>query len=149
MDIAQNTSSVLASSFAQIGNGFTAMTDAMLEGFKNMLVQMAAELAANAVVFGILNLFSGGAATTFAKGFTGLSGLLLGHATGGSVSGGEASIIGERRAEVFVPRGPGLIDPTAGATGPGITIIVRNPAEAQSTARALRKDARQRNTGLY
>ena len=149
VDIAQNTSSVLASSFAQIGNGFTAMTDAMLEGFKNMLVQMASELAANAVVFGILNLFSGGAATTFAKGFTGLSGLLLGHATGGSVSGGEASIIGERRAEVFVPRGPGRIDPTAGATGPGITIIVRNPAEAQSTARALRKDARQRNTGLY
>lgn len=148
VDIAQNTSSVLANSFAQIGDGFQAMADSMLAGFKNMLAQMAAELAANAVVFGVLNLFSGGAASTFAKGFGGLSGLILGHATGGSVGGGETSIVGERRAELFVPRSSGRVEPVA-SSGPGITIIVRNPAEAQSTARALRKDARQRNTGLY
>lgn len=148
VDIAQNTSSVLANSFAQIGDGFQAMADSMLAGFRNMLIQMAAEVAANAVVFGVLNLFSGGAASTFAKGFGGLSGLLMGHATGGLVAGGEASIVGERRAEVFIPRSSGRVEPVA-SSGPGITIIVRNPAEAQSTARALRKDARQRNTGLY
>lgn len=148
VDMAQSTSNVLSSSFAQIGDGFQAMADSMLAGFKNMLAQMAAELAANAVVFGVLNLFSGGAASTFAKGFSGLSGLILGHATGGSVGGGETSIVGERRAELFVPRSSGRVEPVA-SSGPGITIIVRNPAEAQSTARALRKDARQRNTGLY
>ena len=148
VDLAQSSASVLSSSFAQISEGFGAMTDAMLSGFKNMMIQMAAEVAANAVVFGVLNLFSGGAAGTFAKGFSGLSGLLMGHATGGGVGGGEASIIGERRAEIFVPRSAGRIEPTATGAGQQITIIVRNPAEAQSTARALRKDARQRNTGL-
>lgn len=148
VDLAQSSSSVLAQSFAQIGDGFGAMTDAMLAGFKNMMIQMAAEVAANAVVFGVLNLFSGGAAGTFAKGFSGLSGLLMGHAMGGGVGSGEASIIGERRAEIFVPRSSGRIEPTATSANQSITIVVRNPAEAQSTARALRRDARQRNTGL-
>ena len=148
VDLAQSSSAVLAQSFAQIGEGFGAMTDTMLSGFKNMMIQMVAELAANAVIFGVLNLFSGGAAGTFAKGFTGLSGLLMGHATGGYVGGGEASIVGERRSEIFVPRSAGRIEPTTAGAGQSITIIVRNPAEAQSTARALRKDARQRNTGL-
>ncbi|MBK9580291.1 MAG: tape measure protein [Fibrobacteres bacterium] len=148
VDLAQSSSAVLAQSFAQIGEGFGAMADAMLSGFKNMMIQMAAEVAANAIVFGVLNLFSGGAAGTFAKGFTGLSGLLMGHATGGYVGGGEASIVGERRSEIFVPRSAGRIEPTTTSAGQSITIIVRNPAEAQSTARALRKDARQRNTGI-
>lgn len=148
IDLAQSSSAALAQSFAQIGEGFGAMADAMLSGFKNMMIQMAAEVAANAVVFGVLNLFSGGAAGTFAKGFSGLSGLLMGHATGGYVGGGEASIVGERRSEIFVPRSAGRIEPTTAGAGQSITIIVRNPAEAQSTARALRRDARQRNTGL-
>ena len=148
VDLAQSSSAVLAQSFAQIGDGFGAMTDAMLTGFKNMMIQMAAEVAANAVVFGILNLFSGGAAGTFAKGFSGLSGLLMGHATGGYVGGGEASIVGERRSEIFVPRSAGRIEPTTTGAGQSITIIVRNPAEAVSTERALRRDKRQRNTGL-
>ena len=148
VDLAQSSSSVLAQSFAQISEGFGAMTDAMLSGFKNMMIQMAAEVAANAVVFGVLNLFSGGAAGTFAKGFSGLSGLLMGHATGGYVGGGEASIVGERRSEIFVPRSAGRIEPTTTGAGQSITIIVRNPAEAVSTERALRRDKRQRNTGL-
>ena len=147
-DIAQNSAGVLTQSFMQIENGFASMGSAILDGFKNMLIQMAAEVAANAIVFGALTLMSPASAGVFAKGFGGLSGLLMGHATGGGVGSGEASIIGERRAEVFVPRSAGRIEPTTSGSGQNITIIVRNPAEAQSTARALRRDERQRNTGL-
>lgn len=147
-DIAQNSAGVLTQSFMQIENGFASMGSAILDGFKNMLIQMAAEVAANAIVFGALTLMSPASAGVFAKGFGGLSGLLMGHATGGGVGSGEASIIGERRAEIFVPRSAGRIEPTASGSGQNITIIVRNPAEAQSTARALRRDERQRNTGL-
>lgn len=147
-DIAQNSAGVLTQSFMQIENGFASMGSAILDGFKNMLIQMAAEVAANAIVFGALTLMSPASAGVFAKGFGGLSGLLMGHATGGGVGSGEASIIGERRAEIFVPRSSGRIEPTASGSGQNITIIVRNPAEAQSTARALRRDERQRNTGL-
>jgi len=147
-DIAQNSAGVLTQSFMQIENGFASMGSAILDGFKNMLIQMAAEVAANAIVFGALTLMSPASAGVFAKGFGGLSGLLMGHATGGGVGSGEASIIGERRAEIFVPRSSGRIEPTASGSGQNITIVVRNPAEAQSTARALRRDERQRNTGL-
>jgi tape measure domain-containing protein len=147
-DIAQNSAGVLTQSFMQIENGFASMSSAIRDGFKNMLIQMAAEVAANAIVFGALTLMSPASAGVFAKGFGGLSGLLMGHATGGGVGSGEASIIGERRAEIFVPRSSGRIEPTASGSGQNITIIVRNPAEAQSTARALRRDERQRNTGL-
>lgn len=142
-----DASSVLSSSFAEIGNGFQAMTDAMVEGFKTMLIRMAAELAANAAIFGILNLFSGGIAGSFASSLGGLSGLILGRATGGSLDAGEAAVVGERRAEIFIPRGPGRVEPVA-SSGPGITIVVQNPAEARSLVRDLDRDQRNRRTGL-
>ena len=147
-DIAQNSAGVLTQSFMQIENGFASMGSAILDGFKNMLIQMAAEVAANAIVFGALTLMSPASAGVFAKGFGGLSGLLMGHATGGGGGSGGASVIWERRGGVFVPRSAGRIEPTTSGSGQNITIIVRNPAEAQSTARALRRDERQRNTGL-
>lgn len=142
-----DASSVLSSSFMEIGNGFQAMTDAMVEGFKTMLTRMAAELAANAAIFGVLNLFSGGIAGSFASSLGGISGLILGRATGGSLDAGEAAVVGERRAEIFVPRGPGRVEPVA-SSGPGITIVVQNPAEARSLVRDLDRDKRNRRTGL-
>ena len=75
----------------QIGNRFAgAMSGAIMQmagsnkksfqiiadAFKNMLIQMAAEMAAKAAIFGILNIATGGAFGLFQKGKGGGSGLM-------------------------------------------------------------------------
>lgn len=73
LSIATASSSVLSNALLSEQNFF----DATVEGFRNMLKQMLAELAANAAIFGVLNVFSGGTASAFAGGLGGLSGLVL------------------------------------------------------------------------
>jgi hypothetical protein len=71
----------------------------------------------------------------------------LGFASGGMPPVGAPSVVGERRPEVFVPRGPGHVQPTTGS-GTTINITVSNPAEARSTVRQLQREERTRKTGL-
>ena len=59
--IAGGMEGVFANAFMNIGKKGHDLFDDLLEGFKMMLIQMAAEMAAKAVVFGLFNMFSGGA----------------------------------------------------------------------------------------
>ena len=95
---------------ADMLNGELTMSS-FADSFKQMLVSMAAELAANAAIFALLSVVLGGSAGVFAAGLSGVSGLLMGaRATGGSsLSGGSSLIVGEHRAERFAPTTPGQI----------------------------------------
>lgn len=147
--MANSASGVLADSFLKIGDGVDDMMGAMVDGFSQMLARMVAELAANALIFGFLSAVAPGAAGGFQKGLGGLSGLFLGggKAAGGLPDVGVPELVGERRAELIIPRGPTRVEPTAGG-GDVYHINVTNPAEARSLVRSLREDKRRRNTGV-
>ncbi len=82
---------------------------ATVQGFKNMLSQMLAEMVAKAAIFQILNWVSGG---TFGQSQGGFTSFLFGsRASGGPVNEGQPYVVGERGPEVFVPHGNGDIIP--------------------------------------
>ena len=96
----------------EIKTGFEDGLDGMLDSFKNLLIDLAAEYAAS----GILELVAG------KDGQSGLLGAALGglgslfgfggaRASGGSVGGGRAYLIGERGPELFVPGTSGTVVP--------------------------------------
>lgn len=91
--------------------------ESFTEGFRNMLEQMAVEMAAKAAVFSIFSAFGGGGL------LGGLSSFVFGaRAAGGAVAGGMPYTVGENRRETFVPDGPGRIAPTGGGA---VTINVQ------------------------
>lgn len=116
----------------------SALYDAFSERFTDRLIDSLASLSAN----GLMALFTGGGSTSG----MGLASL-LGFAGGGSPPVGSPSIVGERRAEMIIPRGPSRVEPTSGR-GDTYHITVSNPAEARSMVRSLRNDERKRNTGV-
>ena len=144
--IAQGASSVLAESFMQISDGVDAFGESIVNGFASMLSRMAAELAANAALVGFLSLINPGAAASFAGGLGGLSGLVLGRATGGPVEGG-AVMYNERREEAIIQRGPARVEPVASG-GDTIIIQVQNPAQAASLQRELQSERRLGKRGI-
>jgi hypothetical protein len=93
--------SVFDTLFGNIDKGFKGV----LEGFKQMLIQMVKEMAAKAAVFAILSLISGGsgalakAATTATEG--GLWKNILPHYASGGISGGGLSVVGENGPELL------------------------------------------------
>ena len=143
MNYANQLEGVLSSSFASALRDGTNLWSSLGEGFKNMLIEMAAQMAARAAIFGLFDMFTGGA---FGAATGGLSNYVF-RAGGGPYEAGDNLITQERRAEAIIPRGPGRVAPTAKG-GDTINIIVQNPAQAYSTARQLRKDQRSRNTGI-
>jgi hypothetical protein len=91
----------LLSVVEQSGNSFA--------NIEKMFSQMVKKMAIKGVVMGALNLISGG---TFAAGFMGSLGFKLpGKAGGGDVEKGVPYLVGERRAEIFVPDQAGKILP--------------------------------------
>ena len=78
----------IAQSFAPLQSTLQSFSSSLLAGqatmasfgesFKAMIIGMVAEVTANAAIFGILNIFSGGAAGSFLGGLSGLSSLVLG-----------------------------------------------------------------------
>lgn len=132
----------MAARNAEMEDSWTKTFQGIGLAFSTMLTKMLEEMAVKAAVFAAFNLFSGGQLQLG-------GGLMkfLGFASGGMPPEGAPSIVGERRPEVFIPRGPGHVQPTTG-TGTTINITVSNPAEARSVARQLQREERTRKTGL-
>lgn len=143
MSYATQMEGVMSSAFYNSLMNGQSLWDGLAEGFANMLAQMAAQMAARAAIFGLFDMFTGGA---FGAAAGGLSNYVF-RAGGGPYEAGDNLVTQERRAEAIIPRGPGRVAPTA-KSGDTINIIVQNPAQAYSTARQLRKDKRSRNTGI-
>lgn len=116
----------------------SALYDAFSERFTDRLIDSLASISAN----GLMGLLTGGGSTAGQGVFS-----LLGFAGGGAPPVGSPSIVGERRAEMIIPRGPSRVEPTSGR-GDTINITVSNPAEARSLVRSLKTDERRRNTGV-
>jgi hypothetical protein len=140
--IAADMKGAFASAYTDIWtNGrdaFSALYDAFSEQFTTRVIDSLASLSAN----GLMALLSGGASAP-AGGILGL----LGFAGGGNPPEGSPVMVGERRAEMFIPRGPGRIDPTAGA-GQTINITVSNVAQAATLKRRLEREDRRGNRGV-
>ena len=116
----------------------SALYDAFSERFTDRLIDSLASLSAN----GLMALLTGGGSTAGQGVFS-----LLGFAGGGTPPVGSPSIVGERRAEMIIPRGPSRVEPTSGR-GDTFYVTVSNPAEARSLVRSLKTDERRRNTGV-
>lgn len=139
-------------------NGFRGFFSSVLQGFRDLGRQIAAEFLRiqlmKALLWGVGQLFGGGARADLASG-------LRARADGGPVDRNRAYLVGERGPELFVPQGGGTIVPTretaqmlpalAGAGGTHITINVSTPnpgafrrSESQITALAFARAARAR-----
>jgi hypothetical protein len=59
------------------------------------------------------------------------------RAEGGSVSAGKSYVVGERGAEMFVPRSSGTIVPNGGMGGSTFNITVNGAIDAEGTARTI------------
>ncbi|HEY3281389.1 MAG TPA: tape measure protein [Armatimonadota bacterium] len=101
----QDMQAIFAQGFLNIGKGAKGMFSTLLGGFKDMILQIIAEVAAKKVV-GFLG---------------GLFGIPL-MAEGGTLARGQAAIVGERGPELFLPRNSGTIIPNEQLTGTSVTI---------------------------
>lgn len=117
---------------------FSSLYDAFSEKFTNRAIDALANLSEN-LLFSAMGAPPGGG--------TGILSL-LGFASGGSPPVGQPVEVGERRREVFIPQGPGRIQPTAGGGNTYNNITVSNPTEARSLLRGIKGDERKRNTGI-
>jgi len=116
---------------------FSSLYDAFSEKFTSRAIDALANLSAN-FLFSSMGAPPGGG--------TGILSL-LGFASGGTPPVGQPIEVGERRREVFIPQGPGRIQPTEGG-GNTYNITVSNPTEARSLLRGIKSDERRRNTGI-
>lgn len=101
----------------------------MLEGFTQTLRKMASEAAA-AKIFESIGGAASGASNPFIAGI-GQFFSLASRATGGPLAAGQASIVGEREPEVFIPKTAGNIVPISQLAG-NITVNVTPPAGRSS-----------------
>ncbi len=137
-DMKNAFSSAYADIWANGRDAFSALYDAFSEQFTSRVIDSLASLSSN----GLMALLTGGASAP-AGGILGM----LGFAGGGNPPEGSPVMVGERRAEMFIPRGPGRIDPTAGS-GSVVNITVSNVAQAATLKRRLEREDRRGNRGV-
>jgi hypothetical protein len=91
------------------------------------------------VVGAIQSLISLVANNSAVKGISGAINSAFGgfRANGGSVSAGKSYVVGERGAEMFVPRSSGTIVPNGGMGGSTFNITVNGAIDAEGTARTI------------
>lgn len=137
-------------------NGFKGFFDSVVDGFRDLARQIAAEFLRiqlmKALLWGVGQLFGGGVKADFRNAIPGL-------ATGGSAFAGEPYIVGERGPELFVPNVNGSIVRTdekgslspAMAGGPNIVVNLQVPnysafkrSEAQLAAQVFARAGRAR-----
>lgn len=112
--------STLVDGFARAGNVLErGLASAIRRGslgfddLKRVALQTMNEIAAQALNSGLANMLGGSRGGGLSSLFSGVVGSLLGlpgRATGGPVSPGQAYLVGERGAEVFVPTTSGRIE---------------------------------------
>lgn len=146
--------SAFSTAFSQTMNNGRNLFGALADSFKNMLLQMAAEMAAKAAVFGLLQMITGGgagAALGGKEGPTSLLGFMFGggKAYGGDMQGGKSYLVGERGPE-WVSMGANARATPAGAVN--ITINaggISDPSKlADMVSRAIREKDRKRLSGV-
>jgi hypothetical protein len=108
--IVGSLSSAFGEMFTSISSGSKTAFEDMAKAFARSLQQMAAQMAAKAATFAILNLITGGSMTA-AKGGMGLLKFVTGSfANGTNFAPGGLSLVGERGPElVNLPRGSQVI----------------------------------------
>jgi hypothetical protein len=100
-DLIGGLQNVFSSLFSHIDEGWAGI----LKGFKEMLTKMVEELAEKAVIFGILNLLSGGSGTLASTATDALSKFHW-FAEGTSYAPGGLAMVGEKGPELInLPRG--------------------------------------------
>ena len=106
--MAEGVKSTFTQAFTDIQNGFGAMVRSIVDGVKQMLVQIAAEYLAAAATNAILGVIGNAIGLAFPK-----VGSTLGAATrrqhGGPVTAGRSYLVGERGPELFLPGKSGRI----------------------------------------
>jgi tape measure domain-containing protein len=108
-NLADTISSTMQQAMQTSGNAM----ENIAAGFENMLESMAAQFAAKAAVFMLLNALSGGGFGRM-KGIGSIGEFVFGNlfkASGGPVYGGKPYIVGERGPELFIPQSAGKIVP--------------------------------------
>lgn len=153
---AQGIADAFSSTFSGIISGAQSAQEALATFFQNVansFLNMATEIIAKMiqmyVLKSLLNLFGGGGSSifgaagapnysgVFGAGSAGLPGftpglnLLPQRAMGGSVSGGQPYLVGERGPELFMPGRSGGIAPT-GSFGGGVNVVVNVDASGTS-----------------
>lgn len=139
-------------------NGFKGFFSSVINGFRDLARQIAAEFLRiqlmKALLWGVGQLFGAGAKADFGS-------ALKGRAVGGSTFAGEPYIVGERGPELFIPNVNGSIvrrdetgslSPTmAGGGGPNIVVNLQVPnysafkrSEAQLAAQVFARAGRAR-----
>lgn len=140
----QKSGDLLAASITQIGDN---MVDTMLDGgkfgesmkemFKGLVKNILKAIVAQLILRSLLGVASVATGGTFAAGFA--SGLAGTRASGGSVTGNSAYLVGEKGPEIFVPKVSGGIVPNhklgsvGGGTDTQINVIVNNNAQGTET----------------
>ncbi len=110
-------SNAFANAFAQGLDSGENFFDALGKGFKALLKQMAAQLAAAAFLRILAGLTTGGISTAFSgAAASNPFGALFGgfRASGGPVSSGNSYVVGEQGPELFIPKTSGTIIPNGG-----------------------------------
>jgi len=130
-------------------NAFSAIYDA----FSEMVTKMVIEMAAKATIFGIFNLFSGGAASPMLGGFANY--VLPGRAAGGVMFPGVPYRFNEDRysgagGEVFRPSSGGSASPNRGGDRGGATVHYHfapgtSKADSGAIVRAIQQAGRERS----
>lgn len=117
-------------------NGFQGFFTNIVTGFQQMLEQMAAEYLASQLTKVIMNGLDSLFGLSGSSSFSGIFG--GGRASGGSVSGGQAYLVGENGPEMFVPKNSGSIAPNSALAGAGGHTFVFNitTPDVQSFSRA-------------
>jgi hypothetical protein len=129
-----------------LGQAFSQWTRGAEMNVETMVANMIAQLAQLAFQASVLEpLFGGG--RSGGNGAVGdfLGGLFGGfRENGGPVEAGKAYIVGEKRAELFIPNGSGRIEPNVGGSGGSPVQIVTNidargagPNEVQELKRMM------------
>jgi tape measure domain-containing protein len=140
--------STFSDMFMSLQDGFGGFFRSLIDGFKQTLVQMAAEYLTSQLhrivmdqLGGLVGSFFGGAAAGTSKGWHAPM-ALPGRAMGGPVRAGQPYMVGEQGREVFLPRQSGHIVPNhqlAGAGGPSVTVNFHITA---TDADSFRRDKR-------
>ena len=123
--MAEATKNVFVQAFEGIQNGFSGLFRSIIDGVRQMLVQIAAEYLAAQATNAILGVIGGAIGLKFPK-----VGSVLGSATrrqaGGPVNAGRSYLVGERGPELFVPSRSGRILANGAMAGAGGQTVVVN-----------------------
>lgn len=122
--IANAVSNVLAPAFSSFFNAILEGKDPLKAFFQSLIQsiqQVISQLIAAAIKALVLRALTGGSSA----GIGAIFGALAGRASGGPVEAGVPYLVGEHRAEVFVPRESGRIEPSVRAAGVSASQLIK------------------------